>query len=97
MALLSYTWLLLKMCLRFGIMVINNLVAIPSYLLYLLALLPLRLCRPRLFWELEGVMFKWLLAIVASWGWVAGYTGGWVGLRDEPLLVPAWSHSLGWH
>ncbi|XP_078462064.1 acyl-CoA:lysophosphatidylglycerol acyltransferase 1 [Lampetra planeri] len=74
MALLSYTWLLLKMCLRFGIMVINNLVAIPSYLLYLLALLPLRLCRPRLFWELEGVMFKWLLAIVASWGWVAGYT-----------------------
>ncbi|XP_077138424.1 acyl-CoA:lysophosphatidylglycerol acyltransferase 1 [Ranitomeya variabilis] len=59
---------------RFAFMVVNNMVAIPSYVLYLLALQPLRLIDSKLFWYIEGVMFKWLLAMVASWGWTAGYT-----------------------
>lgn len=61
--------------LRFAFMVVNNMVAIPSYVLYLVALQPLRLIDSKLFWYIEGVMFKWLLAMVASWGWTAGYTG----------------------
>ncbi|MBN3309606.1 LGAT1 acyltransferase, partial [Amia calva] len=67
-------WTLLKATVRFGFMVINNLVAIPSYVLYLIALQPLRWLDSRAFWHLEGVMFKWLLAMVSSWGTVAGYT-----------------------
>ncbi|XP_064411637.1 acyl-CoA:lysophosphatidylglycerol acyltransferase 1 isoform X2 [Latimeria chalumnae] len=67
-------WLVLKAALRFFFMVLNNLVAIPSYLLYLLLLQPLRLMDSKLFWYIEGVMFKWLLAMVSSWGLTAGYT-----------------------
>ncbi|XP_053314676.1 acyl-CoA:lysophosphatidylglycerol acyltransferase 1 [Spea bombifrons] len=67
-------FLILKMILRFAFMVINNMFAIPSYVFYLIALQPLRLFNPKLFWCIEGVMFKWLLAMVASWGWTAGYT-----------------------
>ncbi|KAM4695069.1 acyl-CoA:lysophosphatidylglycerol acyltransferase 1 [Discoglossus pictus] len=67
-------FLILKIILRFAFMVINNMVAIPSYVLYLIALQPVRLIDRKLFWYIEGVMFKWLLAMVASWGWMAGYT-----------------------
>ncbi|KFO56617.1 Acyl-CoA:lysophosphatidylglycerol acyltransferase 1, partial [Corvus brachyrhynchos] len=64
----------LKALLRFAFMVANNLVAIPSYVLYLIMLQPLRILDSKSFWYIEGVLFKWLLAMVASWGWGAGYT-----------------------
>ncbi|XP_033000710.1 acyl-CoA:lysophosphatidylglycerol acyltransferase 1 [Lacerta agilis] len=67
-------YIFLKALLRFGFMVSNNLVAIPSYILYLIVLQPLRLLDSKRFWYIEGVLFKWLLAMVASWGWCAGYT-----------------------
>lgn len=68
-------WVLLKAVLRFVFMFINNCVAIPSYCLYLLLLQPLRIWDSSAFWHVEGIMFKWLLAMVSSWGWIAGYTG----------------------
>lgn len=68
-------WVLLKSVLRFVFMFFNNCVAIPSYCLYLLLLQPLRIWDSSTFWHIEGVMFKWLLAMVSSWGWIAGYTG----------------------
>ncbi|XP_030637963.1 acyl-CoA:lysophosphatidylglycerol acyltransferase 1 isoform X1 [Chanos chanos] len=67
-------WIVLKSVLRFTFMFFNNCVAIPSYCLYLILLQPLRILDSRTFWHIEGIMFKWLLAMVASWGWVAGYT-----------------------
>lgn len=60
--------------LRFAFMVSNNVVAIPSYFCYVLVLQPLRLLDPLRFWYLEGLLFKWLLGLVASWGWSAGYS-----------------------
>lgn len=68
-------WILIKALLRFTFMFINNCVAIPSYCLYLIVLQPLRMVNSSAFWHIEGVMFRWLLAMVASWGWCAGYTG----------------------
>lgn len=68
-------WVLLKAVLRFVFMFFNNCVAIPSYCLYLLLLQPLRIWDSSTFWHIEGIMFKWLLAMVSSWGWIAGYTG----------------------
>lgn len=68
-------WILVKALLRFTFMFINNCVAIPSYCLYLIVLQPLRMVHGSAFWHIEGVMFRWLLAMVASWGWCAGYTG----------------------
>ncbi|XP_030051931.1 acyl-CoA:lysophosphatidylglycerol acyltransferase 1 isoform X1 [Microcaecilia unicolor] len=67
-------FLVLKMVLRFFFMCISNLVAIPSYVLYLIVLQPVRMVDSKLFWHIEGIMFKWLLAMVASWGWSTGYT-----------------------
>lgn len=69
------SWVLLKSVTRFVFMFLNNCVAIPSYCLYLLLLQPLRIWDSSAFWHIEGVMFKWLLAMVSSWGWIAGYTG----------------------
>lgn len=68
-------WVLLRSVLRFVFMFFNNCVAIPSYCLYLILLQPLRIWDSSTFWHIEGVMFKWLLAMVSSWGWIAGYTG----------------------
>lgn len=68
-------WILVRAVLRFVFMFFNNCVAIPSYCLYLIVLQPLRIWDRATFWYIEGVMFKWLLAMVSSWGWIAGYTG----------------------
>uniref|UniRef100_G3P6A2 Lysophosphatidylglycerol acyltransferase 1 n=1 Tax=Gasterosteus aculeatus aculeatus TaxID=481459 RepID=G3P6A2_GASAC len=67
-------WVLLKSVIRFVFMVFNNCAAIPSYCLYLVLLQPLRIWDSSAFWHIEGIMFKWLLAMVSSWGWIAGYT-----------------------
>ncbi|XP_069315777.1 acyl-CoA:lysophosphatidylglycerol acyltransferase 1 isoform X2 [Eulemur rufifrons] len=67
-------WILLKALMRFAFMVANNLVAIPSYICYVIILQPLRVLDSKRFWYIEGVMYKWLLGMVASWGWYAGYT-----------------------
>lgn len=68
-------WVLLNCLVRFVFMFVNNFVAIPSYCLYLILLQPLRIWDSPTFWHIEGIMFKWMLAMVSSWGWVAGYTG----------------------
>ncbi|CAL8315577.1 unnamed protein product [Boreogadus saida] len=67
-------WVLLNCTVRFLFMFINNFVAIPSYCLYLILLQPLRIWDSPTFWHIEGIMFNWMLAMVSSWGWVAGYT-----------------------
>lgn len=68
-------WMVAKALVRFAFMVANNLVAIPSYICYVIALQPLRVLDSKRFWYIEGLMYKWLLGMVASWGWYAGYTG----------------------
>ncbi|XP_051004105.1 acyl-CoA:lysophosphatidylglycerol acyltransferase 1 isoform X1 [Acomys russatus] len=67
-------WVVAKALMRFAFMVANNLVAIPSYICYVIILQPLRVLDSKRFWYIEGLMYKWLLGMVASWGWYAGYT-----------------------
>ncbi|ELK24548.1 PREDICTED: acyl-CoA:lysophosphatidylglycerol acyltransferase 1 [Myotis davidii] len=67
-------WILVKALMRFAFMVANNLVAISSYVFYVIVLQPLRVLDSKSFWYIEGIMYKWLLGMVASWGWYAGYT-----------------------
>lgn len=76
-------WVLLKSVFRFVFMLLNNCVAIPSYCLYLIVLQPLRIWDSNTFWYIEGIMFQWLLAMVSSWGWIAGYTGK---IQKYPIL-----------
>lgn len=88
-------WVVLKAVVRFVFMFVNNCVAIPSYCLYLLLLQPLRVWDRSAFWHLEGVMFKWLLAMVSSWGWVAGYTGElFLSLHMKVKQLWQWCRSL---
>lgn len=96
-------WVLLKSVTRFVFMFLNNCVAIPSYCLYLLLLQPLRIWDSSTFWHIEGIMFKWLLAMVSSWGWIAGYTGKTqccccspccLACRDIFACLPPWFSSL---
>lgn len=68
-------WILVKALMRFAFMVANNLVGISSYVFYVIVLQPLRVLDRKSFWYIEGIMYKWLLGMVASWGWYAGYTG----------------------
>ncbi|KAF6293219.1 lysophosphatidylglycerol acyltransferase 1 [Rhinolophus ferrumequinum] len=70
----SLVWILVKALLRFAFMVANNVFAIPAYICYVIVLQPLRMLDSKLFWYIEGLMYKWLLGMVASWGWYAGYT-----------------------
>lgn len=51
-----------------------NLICIPSYLAWLTIFLPVYLYSPRTYWKIEGVMFSWMLSIVSSWSWSAGYS-----------------------
>lgn len=70
----SLVWILVKALLRFAFMVANNVFAIPAYICYVIVLQPLRMLDSKRFWYIEGLMYKWLLGMVASWGWYAGYT-----------------------
>ena len=55
-------------------MLLCNLICIPSYLAWLTIFLPVYLYSPRTYWKIEGVMFSWMLSIVSSWSWSAGYS-----------------------
>lgn len=71
---------------------INNLYAIPVSMLWLLILSPLHLIDPMLYNKVEEVFFSWLLSMVASWTWSAGYQVAESGadldsLKKENLLI----------
>ncbi|XP_070578240.1 acyl-CoA:lysophosphatidylglycerol acyltransferase 1-like [Ptychodera flava] len=69
----KYTFLACKVILR-CVVILSQHVYIVAYIGYAFLLLPLRWLHPKLYWTVEGILFKWLIAIVASWGWCAGYT-----------------------
>jgi len=50
-----------------------NLICIPSYLAWMVLFLPVYLSSPLIYWQIEEVMFSWMLSIVSCWSWSAGY------------------------
>lgn len=50
-----------------------NIVCIPSYVAWMTLFLPVYLSSPLIYWQLEEVMFSWMLSIVSCWTWSAGY------------------------
>lgn len=59
--------------LRILFVIINNVYCIPTYLVWMLLLLPLKKIHPETFYKIEGKLFHWLLANVAMWNATAGY------------------------
>ncbi|XP_014667138.1 PREDICTED: acyl-CoA:lysophosphatidylglycerol acyltransferase 1-like [Priapulus caudatus] len=62
-----------KVCLRFVYVLLNNLYCIPTYLLWMILLLPLKKVKPQTYWMLEGLLFRWLLLMVSMWIQTNGY------------------------
>ncbi|CAG9823194.1 unnamed protein product [Phaedon cochleariae] len=58
---------------RLCFIIINNLYCIPTYVMWMILLLPLKKVKPDIYWKIEGYFFHGLLAIVSSWSYSAGY------------------------
>jgi len=51
-----------------------NTICIPSYVVWMGLFLPVYLSSPRVYWQIEEVMFSWMLSMVSCWSWSAGYS-----------------------
>lgn len=61
--------------LRTILVVANNIYCVPTYLVWMFLLLPLRKIHETYYYRIEGILFHWLLANVSMWSWTAGYEG----------------------
>ncbi|GAB0086334.1 acyl-CoA:lysophosphatidylglycerol acyltransferase 1 [Sergentomyia squamirostris] len=69
---------------RFVFIIANNIYCIPTYVVWMVLLLPLRHYHPKLYYRIEGTLFHWLLAIVSMWSYTAGYDIVELGDNIEP-------------
>jgi len=53
--------------------ILNNVYCIPTYVVWMVMIFPLKRYHPDLYWKIEGHFFHWLLAMVSMWSWSAGY------------------------
>ncbi|KAK2588323.1 hypothetical protein KPH14_004340 [Odynerus spinipes] len=58
---------------RTGFVILNNVYCIPTYIVWMTLLYPVKLYQPQIYWRIEGLFFHWLLAMVSIWAWSAGY------------------------
>ncbi|KAK0172439.1 hypothetical protein PV328_005755 [Microctonus aethiopoides] len=64
---------LIKCILRIGFVILNNIYCIPTYVVWMMILFPVKIYQPQIYWRIEGLFFHWLLAMVSMWTWLAGY------------------------
>ncbi|XP_027228946.2 acyl-CoA:lysophosphatidylglycerol acyltransferase 1 isoform X1 [Penaeus vannamei] len=82
----------LKAAFRIFVCTLNNCYCIPVHMCWVLLLQPLKWVSETTYWFLEGIMFRWLLSMVAMWSYSAGYNVVEVGddvwdLIEERTLV----------
>jgi len=61
-----------RRALRITLIIFNCLYTIPSYLLWTSLLRPLLYIQQDWYYLLEGILYGWLLNLVAFWTWNAG-------------------------
>jgi len=89
----------IKAIFRTIFILLNNLYAIPTHLLWMAMLRPLLINHPRLYNVLEGIGYSTLLHMVAFWNWTAGYTCEWfcfIFTYMKQLYMPFWLFLLYW-
>lgn len=59
--------------LRTSIVILNNIYCLPTYVIWMTLLLPVKRYQPDLYYRIEGLFFHWLLSLVAMWSYTAGY------------------------
>lgn len=70
---LEQIYLVPRAIFRLGFIIVNNAYCVPTYVVWMILLSPLRKINPETFWKIEGYFFHWLLAMVSMWSWSAGY------------------------
>ncbi|CAG9858624.1 unnamed protein product [Phyllotreta striolata] len=89
----SYWYKIPKGFLRLCFILINNLYCIPTYVMWMILLLPLRKVNPDVYWRIESFFFHWLLGMVSLWSYSAGFDIVEVGdditpcLEDRTLVI----------
>lgn len=53
--------------------IVNNIYCVPTYLVWMFLLLPLKKIHESCYYKIEGILFHWLLANVSMWSTTAGY------------------------
>ncbi|KAK9693262.1 Acyltransferase C-terminus [Popillia japonica] len=82
-----------KAIFRLCFILLNNAYCIPTYVMWMILLSPIRKINPDAFWRIEGYFFHWLLAMVSMWSWSAGYDVVEVGddiadcIDDKTLVI----------
>lgn len=59
--------------LRAVFVTVNNLYCIPTYVVWCSLFFPVYIFSPDVYWYYEGILFDWLLTMVAFWSYSAGY------------------------
>lgn len=75
-----------KALFRLCFILVNNVYCIPTYVVWMVLLSPLRKVNPDVYWKIEGYFFHWLLAMVSMWSWSAGYDGNVCHNRQGHML-----------
>jgi len=86
----GFPWL--KYMLRIIWVFFNNCYCIPVYVCYMILFIPVYFLNPRMYFGIEETFFSWLLAMVGSWSYTAGYEIAESGdnldiLKKEHLLL----------
>ncbi|XP_053980514.1 acyl-CoA:lysophosphatidylglycerol acyltransferase 1-like isoform X2 [Hylaeus anthracinus] len=63
----------IKCIARTCFVILNNAYCIPTYVVWMTLLFPVKVYQPQVYWRIEGLFFHWLLAMVSMWTWSAGY------------------------
>ncbi|PSN37462.1 Acyl-CoA:lysophosphatidylglycerol acyltransferase 1 [Blattella germanica] len=93
MEMFSFIGFLCKCFLRTVFVIVNNVYCIPTYVVWMVMIFPLKRYHPDLYWKIEGHFFHWLLAMVSMWSWSAGYDIVELGddirtcLEDQTLVI----------
>ena len=65
----------------------NNVYCIPTYVIWMGLLIPLKRINPDYYYKIEGIFFHWLLAIVSMWSYSAGYDSMFFPLFTEIIKI----------
>ncbi|XP_042232032.1 acyl-CoA:lysophosphatidylglycerol acyltransferase 1-like [Homarus americanus] len=63
----------LRAALRIIVCTLNNFYCIPVHFCWIFVLQPLKWFATSTYWVVEGIMFRWLLSMVALWSYSTGY------------------------
>ncbi|XP_011871935.1 PREDICTED: acyl-CoA:lysophosphatidylglycerol acyltransferase 1-like [Vollenhovia emeryi] len=70
---MNNTVTLLKRVARAAFQILSTIYSTSAYIVWLMLLFPVKIYIPQVYWRIEGLLYDWLHAIVASWTWSAGY------------------------